>query len=611
MKKKLLFLGLFLGCFLGIHNVDAAGSVKLSLSCPAAAKPNTEITCIVYGSRTGSEVESVEEMNATPMGALKRADYLVNYESIPQNNQKNIGTITIQTGNIGTGQIEFVFDGIHFVDGSFQSKVSVTKNITINKTGKSTSTNTTRSGSSTNNSQTNSNSNRTSTTSNADTYLKDIKLSRGILSPAFAKNVYSYTVKVDSDVDKISIDAIKNDAGQKIEGEVVDAVLKYGKNSFKLVVSNGTSSKRTYEVVVERQDNRDSNASLLSLSLSTGKIKFSPSIYAYETKVLYEVENIDVIATAEKDTSKVTVDGAKNLKVGENTITITVTAEKGNEQKYTIKVNRLAAGQTIGDNANIKSITISGYKFDFDYDKQEYKLVIKNEDKLIIDIVMEDPNASYQILGNSNLKDGSVITITTMSQDGTTTQTYTIEITKPKYSIYYVIAGVLISLAIATPIAFYFKYVKPKKELTDINGNKIHKEDLPNKNYRKKLLTTIPKGKSKKEPVKTQASSNQPNNVSVNTVPQPNPQNVINTVSQPNPQNVVNIGEPTVQNVENSNNATNIALNNGGINNIINQQNMVNEQVSQNEFSASKCPKCERDLLGNPDICPYCNTRLR
>lgn len=590
MKKKFLLISILLGCFLGIYNVNASGNVQLSLSCPAAAKPNTEITCIVYGSRTGSEVESVEEINATPTGALKRADYTINYEDIPQNSPKNIGTITIQTGNIGKGQIELLFDTIHFVDGSFQNKVSVSKSITINKTGKVTSVNTTRSGSTTNNSQTNSN-NRTTT--NADTYLKDIKVSRGILSPSFSKNVYNYTVKVDPTVDKISIDGIKNDVGQKIDGELVDVPLEYGKNAFKLIVSNETSPKRTYEIVIERQDNRDTNASLSSLSLSSGIIKFSPSIYEYETKVLYEVENIDVMATPEKNTSHITVDGAKNLKVGENIVTITVKAEKGNEQKYIIKVNRLAEGETLGDNANIKNIKVSGYKLNFDYDKQNYKLIIKNEKQLIIDIVMEDPNASYQILGNSNLKDGSVITITTTSLDGTSTQTYTIEITKPKYTVYYVIAGVLVSLAIATPIVFYFKYVKPKKVLRDINGNKISKDSLPNNNYRKRLTTTIPKGKSKV------VTNNNPNNTS------------INAPLQTSPQNVVNIGEPTIQNVENSYNATNTALSNGGINNVMNQQNISNNQMPQNEFSASKCPKCGRDLLGNPDICPYCNTRLR
>ena len=388
-------------------------------------------------------------------------------------------------------------------------------------------------------------------------------------------------------------------------------------------MSNGSSSKRTYTVIVDRTDNRDTNALLSSISLSSGNIKFSSNTYEYETKVLYTVKSIDVIATAEKDTSTVSVVGANNLVVGENTITITVKAQKGNEQKYTIKVTRLAEGETIGDNANIKSIIISGYDLGFDYVKQDYKLVIKNETSLIIDIEMEDTNATYQILGNSNLKDGSIIQIITKSYDGTASQTYNIEITKPKYSIYYVIAGVLASLAIATPIVFYFRYVKPKKELRDVNGNKIDKAPAEKKNYRKRLATTIPIGKNKKSKGKDKKEANkkvvaQPQATPQQQTPQP-VQQMPQQVQQPEQPQVApgvqigsNIQEPTVQNMENSYNATNDVVNaNQGINTVVNNQNVVNNDLSAENVMGSKCTKCERDLLGNPEVCPYCNTKLR
>ena len=70
---------------------------------------------------------------------------------------------------------------------------------------------------------------------------------------------------------------------------------------------------------------------------------------------------------------------------------------------------------------------------------------------------MDDLNASYQIVGNDNLKDGSIIEIITKSFDESASQTYNIEITKPNYTAYYLIAGVLVSLTIVIPILFYFK----------------------------------------------------------------------------------------------------------------------------------------------------------
>ena len=567
--KKSLFLIMFLVACFSFTNVYATGEVKIYLSCPAAAKPNTDITCKVYGSRTGSEIDSIEGIDPIPSGALKSASYSIDYTGIPEGSQKNIGTVSIETGKSGVGYIELVFSGIHFTDESFQINAKVTKKIVVNSTGTITNYNNNQSentdnGSNNNNNNTNNNNTNNRQTTNSDNHLKNIKLSRGILSPSFSSNVYEYSAKVSSDVETISIDGVKNDINQTIEGEVADAKLKYGKNTFKLTVTNGSSSKRIYEIVITREDNRDTNALLASLSLSSGNIKFSPDIYSYETKVLYDVTDLSVLATPEKKTSTVKVEGDKNLKVGENLLTITVKSEKGNEQKYNIKVTRLAEGEQIGDNANIKNISIEGYNLGFDYSKQDYKLLIKKEDQLNITIDMDDPNATYQITGNENLKDGSIITIITQSVDGSATQKYSIEITKPKDTAYYAIAATIVVLTITIPALFYFKYVKPKKQLVDINGNKINKEDISNGEYRKRISAEIPT--QTKQTAQTPLISND--------------QRINQSIS--NMQN----GQPQyVTNVSEYNNVSNIA--------------------------EGKCPKCGRELLGNPSICPYCNNKLR
>lgn len=567
MKKRLLFFSVFMISFFAFTNVSASGSLKISLSCPGAAKPNSEIVCKVYGISSESEVDSIEEINAVPSGSLRSASYYGDYGSIPVGSQKNVGMVTIKTGSVGTGYVKVVFDAIHFVDESFQESVSVRKKIIVNETGSIVNENTNSSNNSNNQNSNNNNSNNSNNSNiSNDTHLKNIKLSRGILSPAFSKNVYNYNVKVDSDVDKITIDAIKNDVNQVIEGEVIGAKLKYGKNEFKLVVTNGTGIKREYQIIINREDNRDTNATLAALSLSSGSIHFSPDVYEYSTKVLYEVTNISVLANPEKTTSTVKVEGDKDLIVGENTIIITVKSEKGNEKKYTIKVNRLAEGEQIGDNANIKNIIVAGYDLAFDYDKQEYKLLIKKEDKLNITVDMDDPNASYIVTGNDNLSDGSKINIVTQSVDGSATKTYTIEITKLKYTTYYVGASILVVLTVTIPILFYVKYVKPKKQLVDINGNKIGKDDLFNREYRTKLTTDIPK--------------QVPNKVGNEVIS--NDQRINQSVSNMQSgqtQYAINISDYSQNNV--------------------------------NSTQAVKCPKCGRDLLGDPSICPYCNNILK
>ena len=153
----------------------------------------------------------------------------------------------------------------------------------------------------------------------------------------------------------------------------------------------------------------------------------------------------------------------------------------------------------------------------------------------------------------------------TQSHDGTASKIYTIEITKTKYTIYYLVGAVVVALVIAIPIIFYLKYVKPKKELVDINGNKIDKEELKAAKYRKKLDTTVPESEPK-APVQSNS-----------TVVNPN----VDTKAEP-PKYAVNIAEGAPQ-----------------------------QEAPAQDMGSSKCPKCGRELLGSPSICPYCNTKLR
>lgn len=90
------------------------------------------------------------------------------------------------------------------------------------------------------------------------------------------------------------------------------------------------------------------NAALSALALSAGELspQFEAEIYAYTATVANSVDSITVAAVAEDQKATVTVNGgdpleAVSLNVGENTITVIVTAEDGATRKiYTIKVTR-------------------------------------------------------------------------------------------------------------------------------------------------------------------------------------------------------------------------------------------------------------------------------
>jgi len=306
-----------------------------------------------------------------------------------------------------------------------------------------------------------------------DTTLKNITLSSGTLDPAFDKDTKTYVVNVSKDIDKISITGTKNDDTQVITGELNDKALKYGANKFEIKVKAEDETEATYVITVNREDGRSSNNNLASVTLSDGKLAFDKTVLEYTVKVLNAVTNITVNPTLEDVTAKFEVIGGKDLKLGDNIITIKVTAENEAVKEYKITVKRLDVGETIGDNPNIKELTVENYNISFNQDKNNYVLKIDDEKKLNIKIVMEDETATYFVEGNEKLKNGSVITITTRSEDGTT-KIYKIVIEKKSNLALFIIIG-LVALGVCLGIiAIIIKTSKKDKD----NDKEEDKKDV-------------------------------------------------------------------------------------------------------------------------------------
>ena len=105
-------------------------------------------------------------------------------------------------------------------------------------------------------------------------------------------------------------------------------------------------------------------------------------------------------------------------------------AENGDVRTYTLNITRgeSKVDDTDKSNAYIQGITIDNYNINFSKDVFEYNLQINNESSLNIVVQMENGNASYEILNNENLKDGSQIIINTTSSDGENKLEYKINI---------------------------------------------------------------------------------------------------------------------------------------------------------------------------------------
>lgn len=250
-----------------------------------------------------------------------------------------------------------------------------------------------------------------------DNYLKSLSVDKGSIS--FKKETLTYSVKVAKDVSSIVVSAAVNDSTASfVKGYGPRTVnLNYGVNNVLVKVQAENETVRTYTIKVTREDDRSSNNNLSSITLSNGNISFSKDVTEYNVNVPYTVTKIDVVGTPEDSKSKVSVE-SPNLVVGENIVTVTVTAENGQSKVYKIKVNRLAEQAVLSDNNNVSSIDIKGHGIEFNQDTNEYEISIGDEYALVIDVLLEDPSAKYAIEGNEDLKDGSVITITSTSESG-------------------------------------------------------------------------------------------------------------------------------------------------------------------------------------------------
>lgn len=101
-------------------------------------------------------------------------------------------------------------------------------------------------------------------------------------------------------------------------------------------------------VTVGESKNLSGDAHVASIEVSPGTLKpaFNTDVFKYTMEVENNVTSIAVTAKASHQAAKITaVNGAADLKVGANKVTIICTAENGGTAAYTITVTRKAAGE--------------------------------------------------------------------------------------------------------------------------------------------------------------------------------------------------------------------------------------------------------------------------
>lgn len=378
-----------------------------SLNCTIKGNSNNNVTSISAKISTGSNITFA---SFTPDN-IWRGDgdegKIELYTSSDINGNFNIGTINFKVNSLYNGGTSSItIDQISFYDevGIEESITKVTNSIRIAST-------------------------------NND--LSSLSLNNGNIYPEFNKDITSYSTQINASSVVITAKASNNKA--TISG-IGTKSLNYGNNNFNITVTSESGNSKIYTINIVRPNNTNNNDNkptienkksnnnyLSSITLSNGNIDFNKEILEYNVSVLYDIDNIEVNAVPEDNKSKVEISGNNNLEVGSNKISILVTSEDNSTREYIINVERKDKDIKLSNNTNISKLIIDNYNIDFNKNKLDYILKIKYEDKLNINVELEDNTSTYKIQGNNNLKNNSIISIIVTSEDNTT-KTYTINI---------------------------------------------------------------------------------------------------------------------------------------------------------------------------------------
>lgn len=400
MKKYLLIL--IISFLLISPKITNAASANVTLSCPSSANSGATISCTVSVS-TDTLINGIAANytlnNLTYVSFTPSSGFSTNYSSasgfsIGNTNGKK-GTYTVGTIKVKVnGAASLTIRNLDLSDKSYNSYSPASKTASI----------------------------RLNSTNNN---LSSLSLSNGALSPAFNASTTNYTSTINAA--NVTIKATTSDSKAKISGAGTKN-LNYGANTFNIVVTSESGSKKTYKIVITRPDSRSNNNNLKSLSTDKATISFNKNTTTYNLNVDSNVNSIKINATLE-DSKSSFVSGfgprTVNLNYGNNKIEIKVKAENTNIKTYTINVNRK---DNRSSNNYLKEITLDKGNILFNKNTLEYSTTVYYDvTKINVVATPEDSKATVTINSPNLLVGNNLITIVVKAENGAT-RTYKITV---------------------------------------------------------------------------------------------------------------------------------------------------------------------------------------
>ena len=305
--------------------------------------------------------------------------------------------------------------------------------------------------------------NRASAAQSSDASLSALSLSSGTLSPSFASNKIVYSASVTNGTSSITVTPTEGHSEQTItvngtavsSGSASSSIsLSVGQNIISVVVTAEDNTQKTYTVVVNRASaTQSNNADLSAISLSIGTL--SPSFGAnktvYSASVSNSTSSITVTPTEGQSGQSITVNGTAvasdsassslALSVGQNIISVVVTAENNTQKTYTVVVTRAGADQS--SNTNLSALSLSNGTLSpvFSASKTVYSASVANSTSNLTVTPTEEQSAQTITVNGTSVTSGSasssialstgqnIILVVVTAEDGTQ-KTYTVVVNR-------------------------------------------------------------------------------------------------------------------------------------------------------------------------------------
>ncbi len=319
----------------------------------------------------------------------------------------------------------------------------------------------------------------------SDNTLSDIILNVGDIN--FNANVTDYKIEVPKSTTSVDVQAtIASNKASYVSGYEPDIIDINGDTTVKLIkVKSETGSTRTYVLTFVKEGTdtiTKESLQIEDLVIPGVYMPFEEDIANYSLSVGYETDTIDINSVLKDEDSiasisikkksdteyKVVSNKGIGLDVGENFIEIRVIDKENEESYYRLTIIRKEFGLEVSNDTTLKDLRVLNYEkaIDFDPNKKEYTVKIKQEKSLVITAVPNNNRAEVFIRGNDELTGFSTVRVKVVAENGEY-ETYSIDIKKDAFNktieIASIVAGVVIIL-VSSGIIIVKKKSKANRE---------------------------------------------------------------------------------------------------------------------------------------------------